>query len=162
MSRTKNAGQAHADDAFMLLMNAGSWPQRPSLYDAYEKNGGWLGVHDELVKMLRVAARKRNLKQSDQLARALRDVWQYHSTGYGLGRCSYVPAAPIPKGATADEIEEHENRGAMFSKEAIELGGGMRKFFSHYFLSASARRIPAWCPAHSPSGRARKHRRRSR
>ena len=164
-------------DVFMCLMNSG---QSARLYDAYQ-SGGWLSVHAELVKILRVCVHMKMLRvgvhielvkmlgvderdrdefevradqEPDRLARALEDVVEYLDKGYGLGRCSYVPAdPPIPRDAAPEEVEEHYFGG--FSREATVLKSTAAQLFSHYFLCVSARRIPQWCPDHTLAARQR-------
>ncbi len=149
--------KANKQGAFMRLMRRSMrWGQK--LYATYQ-SGGWLGVHEELVQALRVAEREHD-KESDELARAIGEVLQYQVKGYGLGRCAYVPANPIPKGADPDEVDAHELLGEGFSKEADVLNSTTAKYFSHYFLSASNKRIPKWCPDCSLSARQRTHRKR--
>ena len=116
------------------------------------------------MNMLRAAERERHALEeeadqleADQLALALGDVFRYQNKGYGLGRCAYVPA-DIPMGANPDVMKEYERRGVFPSREATVLDPRTARYFSHYFLSASARPLPKWCPDHSLAARQRTHR----
>ncbi len=166
MATAKDVARANKEDAFMRLMRSGplSAPlhQRRRLYEAYECDG-WPSVHDELVHVLRAAERERNAEEdedrplADLLAQALGEVFRYQVKGYGLGRCTYVPA-DLPHGAKSGEIEEYERRSIFPSREVAVLDARTARLFGHYFLSASARRIPKWCPDHSLAARQRNDR----
>lgn len=156
MAASKDVALANKKDAFMRRMRSGPWPERSRLYGVYERDR-WTGVHQELVRMLRVAKRDRNTEHADQLGEALGEVLQYQTEGYGLGRCVYVPA-DLPRGAKREEIEEYEQRGIFPSRKATVLDPRTAKFFAHFFLCASAKRIPQWCPEHSLAARQRQDR----
>lgn len=173
MATTEDVALAGRTDAFMRLMSSGlEWAQRPKLYDAYRRDG-WSGVHDELLHMLRAAlsprvkrpARRREHRSGDReqggsadiLTQALRNVFQYQIKGYGLGRCGYV-SADLPRGAKRKEIEEYEQQGIFPSREATVLDPRTAMFFGHFFLCASAKRVPQWCPEHSLAARQRQDR----
>lgn len=158
MTDREDLARASERDAFMGLMRRGAIRQK--LFGMYQTDG-WSSVLRELVQMLRVAEREREEDpNADEIARALDDVLRYLLKGYGLGRCSYIPANPIPKGADPDEIEEWEARGGWFSREATVLNPSLTQYFSHLFLSASAKRVPNWCPDHTLAARQRTHRKK--
>lgn len=173
MATPEDVALAGKKSAFMRLMSSRlEWAQRPKLYDAYLRDG-WLGVHDQLLQILCAAlspcvkrsARHREHGSGDReqggsadlLKQALRDVFQYQIKGYGLGRCGYIPA-DLPMGAKPEVIEEYARRGVLLSREATVLDPVTANWFSHYFLSASAKHIPGSCPDHTLAARQRTYR----
>jgi hypothetical protein len=149
------------EGALMCLMRSGPIARTKRLFEAYERDD-WPVMIDKLIELLRATERTGG-EEADLMAGAIKEAVCSLTKGFSLAQCRYVKAdPPLQSNMTGEEIEAFIQVRPGYSEEALELEGRMAKYFSHYFICRSARRVPKWCPDCTLAARQRTHRQKER